>query len=133
MSDSNSSSDSSQKQIQESQDNRVSGGTGSVNLVTSRSSIGGNVNIKTTDFGAVTKAFDFASVIAQGAANESAASGAAVQQIATSAMQSVRQAYEGSAGEVAAAYQTAKSGEQKVMVGVGLAILGIVAMKALGK
>lgn len=151
MSDSNSSSDSSQTQLQESQDNRITGGTGSVALVASRSSVGGDVNLTSTDFGTVSKAFDFATGIAKGAADESAASGGRVVELATSAMSSVKQAYATSNGTVQAAldsvaqayknsnttmadaYENSKAGEQKVMVGVGLVVVAIVAFKALGK
>lgn len=144
MSDSNSSSDSSQTQLQESQDNRVSAGAGAATLVASRSSVGGDVNVTSTDFGTVSKAFDFATNIASGAANEAAASGAQVSKIAASALQSVQAAYANSEGSVAsaykntsatvaAAYETAKAGEQKIMVMAALAVVGIVAVKVMGK
>lgn len=162
---SESSSDASQQQITDTQDNRIASAVGSVNLVTSRSNVG-NVNIQTTDHGAVDgafkfanassdsafkfgdatvgKAFDFAKQISNNAADETAASGARSTGIATSAMKSVQDAYSKSGEMVskanekvtdtlAAAYETAKAGEQKIMVGVGLAIVGIVAVKALGK
>ena len=133
MSDSNS--DSSQSQLQESQDNRVVGGAGSVALVASRSSVGGDVNLTSTvtDFGTVAKAFDFAAGIAAGAADEAAASGARVTQVASSAMQSVRAAYQDTTNEVAKAYETAKAGEQKIMVAAALAVVAIVAVKVMGK
>ena len=133
MSDSNSESDSSQTQLQESQDNRVVGGAGSVALVASRSSIGGDVNLTSTDFGSVSKAFDFAAGIASGAADEAAASGAQVTQMASSAMQSVRAAYQDSTDTIAQAYETSKAGEQKIMVVAALAVVALVAAKALGK
>ncbi len=173
---SSSDSDSSQSQLQDTQDNRISSAVGSVNLVTSRSSVG-NVNISQTDHGAVDgafkfanatadsafkfsnatadsafkltdstvgKAFDFAQSITSGAADELAASGARQVAVTKSAMAAVQDAYGGAASEVKAAYQNttdkiagayteAKAGEQKVMVGVGLVIVGIVALKALGK
>lgn len=133
MSDSKSSSDSSQTQINETQDNRITGGTGSVNLSTSRSSVGGDVNISTTDFGSVDRSFSFAEQIAKGAANAAAASAASVQAMATDAMSSVKAAYGDSSDALADAYKTAKAGEQKVMVAVGMVIVGLVAIKALGK
>lgn len=133
MSSSDSASDSSQTQVNESQDNRITGGTGSVNLVTSRSSVGGNVNISTTDFNSVGRSFDFAEAIAKGAANAAAASAGQVQAIATDAMKSVQAAYGDSSETLADAYKTSKAGEQKVMVAVGMAIVGVVALKALGK
>jgi len=131
--DSDSKSDSSQTQTQESQDNRITGGAGSVNLSTSRSSVGGDINISTTDFGSVDRSFAFAEQIAKGAANTAAASAASVQALAKDAMSSVKEAYGDSSEKIGAAYETAKAGEQKVMVAVGLVIVGIVAVKALGK
>jgi hypothetical protein len=92
----------------------------------------------------VGKSFDFASAIASGAANELAASGARQVAVTKDAMTAVQDAYGGAASEVKAAYQNttdkiagayteAKAGEQKVMVAVGLAIVGMVALKALGR
>ena len=133
MSDSNSSSDSSQSQTQESQDNRITAGEGAVALVASRSSVGGDVNLTSTDFGTVNKAFDFANAIAKGAASEAAASSASVTQMATSAVQSVKAAYENSNNTLAAAYETSKAGEQKIMVAVGIAAVVMVALKTVGK
>lgn len=184
---SGSSSEANQQQTQDSQDNRIASAENSVNLVTSRSSIGGSVFVSSTDNGAVnsalryanatndsamkavnattdsafkysnamadsafkltdgtvSKAFDFAGAISAGAANELAASGARDQAIATSAMGAVQQAYGQSSAQVAdaykgvsdtlaAAYTTAKAGEQKVMVAVGVAAVAMIAMKALG-
>lgn len=94
--------------------------------------------------GTVGKAFDFASALESGAADERAASGALVSKLAISAMDSVKSAYSGSQSSVAsaykdtadtlaAAYETSKAGEQKVMVAVGLAVLGIVAIKVMGR
>ena len=133
MSGSNSNSDSSQQQTQETDDNRIASAQGSVNLVTSRSSVGGNVNVTSTDYGSVSKAFDFAAGIAKGAADESAASSAQVTKATQTAMKSVQEAYKDSSGTLAAAYETAKAGEQKVMVVAALAVVGVVAFKALGK
>lgn len=130
---SESSSDASQTQTTDTQDNRISSAVGSVNLNTSRSSIGGDVTITTTDQGTVSKAFEFANSIAVGAANTASASGARDMAITQSAMQAVKSAYQDNSDTLAAAYTTAKAGEQKVMVGVGLIIVGIVALKALGK
>lgn len=131
MSSSDSDSDSSQTQIQESQDNRISGGNGSTNLVASRSNVGGNVNISTTDFGAVDRSFKFAEQMGVGAANTAAASANSVTAIAKSAMDSVKEAYGNSNESLASAYEGAKAGEQRVLVGVGIAIVAVVALKAL--
>jgi len=131
--DSNSQSDSSQTQLQESQDNRVTAGAGAATLVMSRANVGGDVNVTSTDYGSVSKAFDFAKDLAHGAADESAASQASVSQFATSAMQSVQAAYKDTSGTLAAAYETAKAGEQKVMVVAALGVLAVVAVKVMGK
>lgn len=130
MSESNSESDSSQTQINETQDNRITGGTGSVNLVTTRSNVG-DVSISTTDFGSVDRSFTFAELLAKGAANAAAASAASVQAIATDAMSSVRQAYGDSNDTIAAAYETSKAGEQKIMVTAALALVALVAFKGI--
>lgn len=177
MSSSDSQSDSSQTQIQQTDDNRITAASGSTNLTMSRSEVGGNVNVTNTDYGSVGKsfdfangtvgkafdfaeaanqqslsliggtvgkAFDFAKVLESGAADERAASGALVGKLAMSAMDSVKSAYATSESSVsnaykdtadtlAAAYQTSKAGEQKVMVAVGLVVVGIVAIKVMGK
>ncbi len=96
-------------------------------------SASGNSVVTMMDGGAIGKAFNFAEHIAQGAADESAASGARVSNMAASAMQSVQAAYADSAGTLAAAYQTAKAGEQKIMVVAALAVVAIVAAKVMGK
>lgn len=93
---------------------------------------GSQVSVMTTDYGTVSKAFDFAAMLASGAASESAASQAAVQQTATSAMQSVQSAYKGVNENLAAAYEGAKAGEQKIMVAGALALLALVAIKMYG-
>lgn len=92
----------------------------------------------------VSQSFDFAKMITAGAANENAASGARSNAIAKSAMDSVKEAYTTSGQQVskanekvtdtlAAAYETAKAGEQKIMVAAGLAIVALVAIKSFGK
>jgi uncharacterized beta-barrel protein YwiB (DUF1934 family) len=96
-------------------------------------SASGNSVVTMLDGGAVGKAFDFAANIAQGAAQEATASSASIQSMATSAMQSVQSAYKDTTGTVAAAYETAKAGEQKIMVAVAMSILAIVAIKVMGK
>lgn len=126
---SNSEADSSQTQLQESQDNRISGGAGSVNLVTSRSSVGGDVNVTTTDFGTVEKSFNFAAAIAQGAANSAAASSGQVATIAKDALTSVKNAYGDYSDKLGAAYETSKAGEQKIMVAAALAVVALVAIR----
>lgn len=96
-------------------------------------SASGNSVVTMLDGGAVGKAFDFAAGIASGAADEAAASGAKVTQMATSAIQSVQAAYANSNGTIAAAYETSKAGEQKIMVVAALAVVAIVVVKVMGK
>lgn len=133
--------DSSQTQIQESADNRIVAATDSVNLVANKSTIG-NVSISQTDHGAVDssfkfadsisgKAFNFAETISAGAANELAASAASQVTLAKTAMQSVQDAYKNSNDTMAAAYETSKAGEQKVMVAGALALVALVAFKGI--
>lgn len=195
---STSKSSSTQSQLQESQDNRITGSGESVNLVASRSNIG-NVSISQTDHGAVDGAFKFGNAITDGAlkfadstvtgaldtinrsvkdsldtgraamdssykfanavsdsafksndaalgaafkfsaditagaANELAAAGARSDAVAKSALQSVKDAYGDVAGKMETAYTNSKAGEQKVLVGVGLALVAVVAFKAMGK
>lgn len=109
-------------------DQKVQTAAGSTGVSASGSSI-----VTMVDMGAVGKAFDFAAGIASGAANEAAASGAQVSNIAASALQSVQAAYKDSSGTLATAYETAKAGEQKIMVVAALAVVAIVASKVIGK
>ena len=78
-------------------------------------------------------AFKFAADITAGAANELAAAGARSDAIAKSAMQSVKDAYGDFGQKLDSAYTNSKAGEQKVLVGVGLALVAVVAFKAMGK
>ena len=77
--------------------------------------------------------FKFAADITAGAANELAAAGARSDAVAKSALQSVKDAYGDVAGKMETAYTNSKAGEQKVLVGVGLALVAVVAFKAMGK
>jgi hypothetical protein len=78
-------------------------------------------------------AFKFAADITAGAANELAAAGARSDAVAKSAMQSVKDAYGDFGQKLDSAYTNSKAGEQKVLVGVGLALVAVVAFKAMGK
>ena len=78
-------------------------------------------------------AFKFSADITAGAANELAAAGARSDAVAKSALQSVKDAYGDVAGKMETAYTNSKAGEQKVLVGIGLAIVAVVALKAMGK
>lgn len=81
----------------------------------------------------VSKAFAFTQKITEGAAHDVAAAGSRADAMATDAMKAVQQAYAGTSATLADAYTTAKAGEQKVMVAAALAILGMVAIKMMGK
>jgi hypothetical protein len=78
-------------------------------------------------------AFKFAADITAGAANELAASGARSDAMVKSAMDSVKSAYGDFGQKLDSAYTNSKAGEQKVLVGVGLALVAVVAFKAMGK
>ena len=77
--------------------------------------------------------FKFAADITAGAANELAAAGARSDAVAKSALQSVKDAYGDMGSKLETAYTNSKAGEQKVLVGVGLALVAVVAFKAMGK
>ena len=78
-------------------------------------------------------AFKFATEITAGAANELAAAGARSDAVAKNALQSVKDAYGDVGQKLETAYTNSKAGEQKVLVGVGLALVAVVAFKAMGK
>lgn len=78
-------------------------------------------------------AFKFAADITAGAANELAAAGARSDAVAKNALQSVKDAYGDVGQKLETAYTNSKAGEQKVLVGVGLALVAVVAFKAMGK
>lgn len=94
---------------------------------------GASVNVTTTDFRTVERAFDFAQMLEKGAANEAAASASNNTAIMQSALQSVQNAYAGSTDKISDAFETAKAGEQKVLVAVALALVAIVAFNAVRK
>ena len=78
-------------------------------------------------------AFKFSADSTAGAATELAAAGARSDAVAKSALQSVKDAYGDVAGKMETAYTNSKAGEQKVLVGIGLALVAVVAFKAMGK
>lgn len=125
----NSSSSTSNTQI--TQDNRIAAAQDSTNLANSGGTINGSVNL--LDGGAITKSFDFANAIAEGAANTAAASIGANQATMTTAMQAVQSAYANENASLSDAYTNAKAGEQKIMVAGALLIGAIVAIKVFGK
>jgi len=77
----------------------------------------------------VAQSYSFAKAITEGAANEAAASATRADQLVTTALGSVKDAYGNMSSTLADAYTNAKAGEQKVMVAAALAILGLVAIK----
>lgn len=124
-------SSSSSTSITDTQDNRIQAAQNSSNLNNSRGVINGDVNM--LDGGAIGKSFDFATKIADGAANTMAASAGAQGAVMLSAMGAVQQAYQDQGASLADAYKTSKAGEQKVLVAGALLIGAIVAIKILGK
>lgn len=95
-------------------DKRISGGADST-IVSAD-----NSNVTVTDAGAVHASFGFASDVFS----------KALDSITSTSQQSIDAAQK-SEQTVADAYTTAKAGEQKVLVGVGIAIVGVVAVAAL--
>ncbi len=108
------SSSSTQQQTTQNTDMRVVGGDSSTNV-----SAQAGANVTVTDTGTVHAAFGFANDVMKGAYDT-------VAQISSSTAQIVQQ----SEAAVADAYSTAKAGEQKVLVGAALAIVGVVAFAA---
>lgn len=127
----NSSSSSTTQNVTDTQDNRIQAAVDSSNINNSRGVINGSVNM--LDAGAVGKSFDFATLVADGAAKTAAASVNEAQGIAVSAMDAVKGAYSDSNASLADAYKTSKAGEQKIMVAGALVICAIVAIKVMGK
>lgn len=130
MSESSSSAD--QTSTSEAQDNRIAAAQDSVNLVLSRAE-GNSVSVTTTDFGTVSKAFDFATQLAKNAATQAAASTDSITKASTSALSAVQQAYSDFSAKIDDAYTTSKAGEQKILVGAVVCVLGLVAIKTLSK
>lgn len=77
----------------------------------------------------VAQSYNFAEFITQGAANQVAASSTRADQLVSDALSSVKSAYGDMSSTLADAYTNSKAGEQKVLVGVAVAILGLVAIK----
>jgi len=107
-----------QTQRTENADMRVVGGDASTNISAQDSTVRVNV----TDAGSVRAAFGFANDIAKDAFN-----------FAISNQHDVADIVEKSEAAVSDAYSTAKAGEQKVLVGAALAIVGVVAFAAVNK
>jgi hypothetical protein len=115
-SSSKSSSDSSQTSNTTNTDMRIAGGDGSVNV----SAQGSTITLALSDQGAIHEAFGFATNTVNGALAEVSANDSSTQSQVTAALKSVSDAY-----------STSKAGEQKVLVGMGLIVVGLVAVTAL--
>ncbi len=102
-------------------DKRIAGGDGSINLS------GDGSTITVTDAGAVNAAFGFARDTARDAFDFATGSATRSNQIVGEALEGVAKAVD----EVGDAYSEAKAGEQKVLVGMGLVVVGVVAVAAL--
>jgi hypothetical protein len=133
-----------QTQNTETSDNRIVAAQDSTNLNNSHGQIGGNVTITSTDHGAVhdslqltsgvvSQAFEFGTKVQAGAAKENVAALQGIQNTTSTAINAVQSAYQQESKTLADAYVTSKAGEQKILVGVALAIVGIVAALALKK
>lgn len=120
-------------------DQRATGGNGSQNV-----SASGGATVNVTDAGAISQAFGFADSALKGAYTDVAASRsntastagaaiAAVQNTSQQATQAITDAFSKSSAQVADAYSTAKAGENKILVAAGLVVVGIVAVKVMGK
>ncbi|MFZ6686408.1 hypothetical protein ACO0K0_01525 [Undibacterium sp. SXout11W] len=133
----------------ETTDNSVIGAPGSTNASFNHSngnafSVVNNTttNNTTTDFGAVHDSFDAIKKITADAttleshalgavSSNSIASFAAINKASENALNAVNNENAYALKAVGDAYTTAKAGEQKVLVGVAVAILGIVAIKVM--
>jgi len=124
---SSSSTQANQTQTTNTSDNRISAEAGSVNLSGSN---GNNVTVTAIDAGAVGKSFDFAAQVSDKAADLAAASIGAVQASSTSAINAVKDAYGDAEGQLAQAWADSKAGEQKMLAFGMLAVVGLVAAKA---
>lgn len=88
------------------------------------------MTVTAIDAGAVGKSFDFAAQVSDKAADLAAASIGAVQASSTSAINAVKDAYGDAEGQLAQAWADSKAGEQKMLAFGMLAVVGLVAAKA---
>lgn len=124
---SSSSTQANQTQTTNTSDNRIVAEAGSVNLSGSN---GNNVTVTAIDAGAVGKSFDFATQVSQDAASIAAASVGAVQAASTNAVEAVKAAYGDAEDQLAQAWADSKAGEQKMLAFGLLAVVAVVATKA---
>jgi hypothetical protein len=111
-----SSSSSSQSSATTTKDMRVAGGNASTNISAD------NSKITVTDAGAIHDAFGFAAQVSQNAFAGIAASDTATADQVKQALAAVQDAW-----------SQAKQGEQKILVGMGIIVVGVVAVAALKK
>ncbi len=114
LSDSESSSSSSSNQTTTNVDKRLVGGEGSIGIS------GDNSSVTLVDAGAVSASFGFAREALKNAIQVAASSATETADTATAALDKVKDAY-----------SEAKAGEQKVLVGVGVIVVGVIAVAAL--
>ena len=110
-------------------DNHITAATDSSNVSMANSTVNGNVTM--TDNGAVSAAFAAIQNMSQQATTLESNALGAVNANSTASTAAVQTANANALAAVNTAYSTAKDGEQKVMVAVGMVIVGIVAMRAL--
>lgn len=125
-----SSSDNSQKSTTETQDNSIVAAPDSTSLSLNRSSVN-DINIMTTDHGAVDGAFSFAKQVSANSTTLVQHALGSVQESEATALQAVQDTNKKALATVADAYTTAKAGEQKILVGAVVGLLGMVAIKVL--
>lgn len=111
-----SSSQSSQASATTTKDMRVAGGAGSANISAD------NSTVTVLDAGAIHDAFGFASAVAQ-----DAFAGAAANDSATAAQVSAAVA------SIQSAWSDSKLGNQKILIGLGVVVVGLVGVAALKK
>lgn len=112
-------------------DNRIVSAEGSVNLADSS---GNNITVTAIDAGAVSKSFDFAEAVTSKAADLATASVASVQASSKDALTAVKEAYgaayDGAKQSLAQAWADSKAGEQKMLTFGLVAVVALVAAKA---
>ncbi len=105
-------------------DARVAGGDGSINVSNPQ---GGSLTLTLTDAGSIGASFGFARDALKNALDFAGAAGVRESNIVGEALEK----FQKSEAQLADAYATAKAGEQKVLVGVAIAIVATVAVAAL--
>lgn len=124
--------DSSQHTTTTQVDARIATGADSVALSAPMAQLtNSNINLTITDNQAVQQSFGFARDALAGAVNFATQTQAKDSSFLQDALAENERVVSGALNQVADAYTTAKAGEQKVLVGVGVAIVAVVAVVAL--